>query len=54
MDENRKKELYSQLKDILAELKNDGVIVQPVVEQLDDGILRINIIDAFGANERVG
>ena len=53
MDDNRKKELYSQLKDILLELKESGDS-PPVVEQLDDGVLRIHIKDAFGTKERIG
>ena len=55
MDETRKKELYDQLKDILTELKEDSsAIKKPVVEQLDDGVLRIHILDAFGTKERIG
>jgi hypothetical protein len=53
MDENRKKELFGQLRSILKELK-EGDESMPSVEQLDDGILRIYIKDAFGTKERVG
>jgi len=55
MDDNRRKELYSQLKEIISELKEDtNPNSPPVVEQLDDGILRIHIRDAFGTKERIG
>ena len=53
MDDNRKKELYGQLKDILAELKEGGDPL-PVVEQLDDGILRIHLREAVGSREKIG
>ena len=53
MDDNRKKELYGQLKDILAELKEGGDS-SPVVEQLDDGVLRIHLREAVGSKEKIG
>ena len=53
MDDNRKKELYNQLKDILSELKEGGESA-PVVEQLDDGVLRIHLREAVGSKERIG
>lgn len=54
MDDNRRKELYSQLKDIVAELKDDGNSTFPVIEPSDESVLRIYMRDAFGAKERVG
>jgi len=54
MDDNRRKELYSQLKDIISELKEDTNPSAPVVEQLDDGVLRIYVRDAMGSKERIG
>jgi len=53
MDDNRKQELYQQLKSILTELKEDTVPVS-VVEQFDDGILRICMKDTTGAREKFG